>query len=222
MIVTEKKPITEILESLGEEKNIFLLGCNGCAEVCETGGETALLEIKEELLKAGKTITGQVLIDFLCNKVLVNVRLSRHTTALEKADSVLILTCGIGVQAVSTVVEKVVHPALNTISLGGVQGLWPSAERCDQCGDCLLDMTSGICPITSCTKSLINGPCGGASEGMCEVAPERECGWERIYYRLKALGRIENIKKYHKPRDFNRMVPSSDLRKTPYFDMEQI
>ena len=95
MIVTEKKPITEILESLGEEKNIFLLGCNGCAEVCETGGETALLAMKEELEKAGKSITGQEVIDFFCNKVLVNMRLSRHANILEKADSVRVLTFGI-------------------------------------------------------------------------------------------------------------------------------
>lgn len=222
MIVTEKKPITEILESLGEEKNIFLLGCNGCAEVCETGGETAVLAMKEELEKAGISITGQAVIDFLCNKVLINMRLSRYANKLEKADAVLVLTCGIGVQAVATVVEKVIHPALNTISLGGFQGLWPSAERCEQCGDCVLDMTGGICPVTSCTKGLLNGPCGGSSEGKCEVDPERDCGWEKIYYRLKTLGRTENLKKYRKPRDYNKMLPSPELRTTPFYDMEQV
>ncbi|HUT63814.1 MAG TPA: methylenetetrahydrofolate reductase C-terminal domain-containing protein [Anaerolineae bacterium] len=222
MIVTEKKPITEILESLGEEKNIFLLACNGCAEVCETGGETAVLAMKEELEKAGISITGQAVIDFLCNKVLVNMRLSRYANTLEKADAVLVLTCGIGVQAVATVVEKVIHPALNTISLGGFQGLWPSAERCEQCGDCVLDMTGGICPVTSCTKGLLNGPCGGSSEGKCEVDPERDCGWEKIYYRLKTLGRIENLKKYRKPRDYNKMLTSPELRTTPFYDMEQV
>jgi len=222
MIVTEKKPITEILESLGEEKNIFLLGCNGCAEVCETGGETAVLAMKEELEKAGISITGQAVIDFLCNKVLINMRLSRYANTIEKADAVLVLTCGIGVQAVATVVEKVIHPALNTISLGGFQGLWPSAERCEQCGDCVLDMTVGICPVTSCTKGLLNGPCGGSSEGKCEVDPERDCGWEKIYYRLKTLGRTENLKKYRKPRDYNKMLPSPELRTTPFYDMEQV
>ncbi len=222
MIVTEKKPIDEILESLGEEKNIFLLGCNGCAEVCETGGETALLAMKEELENAGKTITGQVLIDFLCNKVLVSMRLSRYADELKEMDSLLILTCGIGVQSVSNVVEKVIHPALNTISLGGFQGLWPSEERCDQCGDCVLDLTGGICPVTSCAKGLLNGPCGGASEGKCEVDPERDCGWDRIYNRLKTRGRLENLKKYREPRDYNKMLPSSDLRKSHFYDLEQV
>ena len=222
MLVTEKKPLTEILESLGEEKNIFLLGCNGCAEVCETGGETGLLTMKEELEKAGKTISENVLIDFPCNKVLVNMRLSRYMDVLEKADAVLVLACGIGVQAVSKVVEKIVHPALNTISLGGFQGLWPSEERCDQCGDCVLDLTGGICPITFCTKGLLNGPCGGASEGKCEVDPQKECGWDLIYQRLEKIGRIDNLKQFRKPRDYNKMLPSSNLRNTSFYDLEQV
>lgn len=123
MIFTENKPIDEVLESLGEEKNIFLLACNGCAEVWETGGEKALLAMKAELEKAGKNVTGTALVDFLCNKVLVATRLAREMDTLKQADSILALTCGVGVQTVSTVVDKVVHPAANTVSLGGLQGL---------------------------------------------------------------------------------------------------
>ena len=222
MLVTEQKPISEILEYFEEEKNIFILGCNGCAEVCETGGEAGLKAVKEELEKAGKTITGDVLIDFPCNKVLVSMRLSRHTNALAKADSILVLSCGIGVQAVSNVVDITVHPALNTISLGGFQGLWPSEERCDQCGDCALDLTGGICPVTACAKGLLNGPCGGASEGKCEVDPEKDCGWDRIYKRLEKIDRMENLMKFRKPRDYNKMLPSSDLRKTLFYDLENV
>jgi len=222
MLVTEQKPLNEILESLGEKKNFFLLGCNGCAEVCETGGETGLSTMKEELEKAGKTITEDVLIDFPCNKILVSMRLSRHGNALEKADSILVLACGIGVQAVSNVVGKTVHPALNTMSLGGFQGLWPSEERCAQCGDCVLDLTGGICPVTSCTKSLLNGPCGGASGGKCEVDPEKECGWDKIYKRLEQIGRTDMLKQYRKPRDYSKMLPSSELRRTSFYDLEQV
>ena len=222
MIVTEKKPITEILEFLGKEKHIFLLGCNGCAEVCETGGEPALLAMRGELENAGKIISGLVSIDFLCNKVLVSMRLSRHAEELSEADSLLVLTCGIGVQAVAQVLDKVVHPALNTISLGGFQGLWPSEERCDQCGDCVLDLTGGICPVTSCAKGLLNGSCGGASEGKCEVDPEKDCGWDRIYRRLEKIGRMENLMIFRKPRDYKKMIPSADLRRTSFYDMEQV
>jgi hypothetical protein len=47
MLFTQDKPLDEVLESLGKEKNIFLLACNGCAEACETGGEEALLAMKQ-------------------------------------------------------------------------------------------------------------------------------------------------------------------------------
>jgi len=221
MIYTENKPIDEVLESLGEEKNIFLLACNGCAEVCETGGEKALLEMKAELEKAGKNVTGMVLVDFLCNKVLVATRLAQDGDRIKQADSILVMTCGVGVQAVSKVVDKVVHPAANTVSLGGLQGLWPSDERCQACGDCALDYTGGICPIAFCAKGLLNGPCGGAQDGKCEVDPEKDCGWQLIYERLQKLGRLENFKKIRTPRDHSKMLPSEDLRKTSFYDLEQ-
>ncbi|UCF00259.1 MAG: methylenetetrahydrofolate reductase C-terminal domain-containing protein [Planctomycetota bacterium] len=221
MIFTENKSIAEILETLGAEKNIFLLACNGCAEVCETGGESALLGMKAELEKAGKNVTGTALVDFLCNKVLVATRLAREMDKLKQADSMLVMTCGVGVQAVSRIVDIVVHPAANTVSLGGLQGLWPSDERCQACGDCALDYTGGICPVTSCAKELLNGPCGGAEDGKCEVDPERDCGWLKIYERLEKIGRLENLKKVYKPRDHSKMLPSQDLRKTSFYDLEQ-
>ena len=220
MIFTQNKPIDEVLESLGKEKNIFLLACNGCAEACETGGEKGLSTMKAELEKAGKKITGTCLVDFLCNKMLVTMRLSREMDKIQSADSIVVLTCGIGVQAVSTVVDKVVHPADNTVSLGGLQGLWPSDERCQACGDCALDYTGGICPIAFCAKGLLNGPCGGAQDGKCEVDPEKDCGWQLIYERLQKVGRLENLKKIHKPRNYSKMLPSKDLRKTSFYDIE--
>jgi ferredoxin len=195
MLFTENKPIEEVLNSLGKEKNIFLLVCNGCAEVCETGGEKALSAMKTELGKAGKNITGTALVDFICNKILVATRLAREIDNIKQADSIIVLSCGIGVQAVSKVIDKVVHPAANTVSLGGLQGLWPSEERCQACGDCALDYTGGICPITFCAKGLLNGPCGGAQNGKCEVDREKDCGWQLIYERLRKVGRLENFGK---------------------------
>jgi len=221
MLFTKDKPLDEVLESLGEEKNIFLLACNGCAEACETGGEKALSAMKTEMEKAGKNVTGTCLVDFLCNKVLVTTRLARETDNIQQADSIVVLTCGIGVQAVSAVVDKVVHPAANTVSLGGLQGLWPSDERCQACGDCALDYTGGICPVTSCAKGLLNGPCGGAQYKKCHVDPESDCGWIKIYERLKKIGRLENLKKARTPRDHSKMLPSADLRKTSFYDLEK-
>lgn len=221
MIYTQNKPIDEVLESLASEKNIFLLACNGCAEVCETGGQKALSEMKAELEKAGKNVAGEALVDFLCNKLLVATRLATERDKLKQADSILALTCGVGVQAVAKVVDMVVHPGANTVSLGGLQGLWPSDERCQACGDCALDYTGGICPITSCAKELLNGPCGGSQDGKCEIDPEKDCGWFKIYERLEKLGRLENLQKIYSPRDHNKMIPSSDLRKTSFYDLEQ-
>jgi len=221
MIYTQNKPIDEVLESLASEKNIFLLACNGCAEVCETGGQKALSEMKAELEKAGKNVAGEALVDFLCNKLLVATRLATERDKLKQADSILALTCGVGVQAVAKVVDMVVHPGANTVSLGGLQGLWPSDERCQACGDCALDYTGGICPITSCAKELLNGPCGGSQDGKCEIDPEKDCGWFKIYERLEKLGRLENLKRIYSPRDHNKMIPSPDLRKTSFYNLEQ-
>jgi len=220
MLFTENKPFDEVLESLGKDKNIFLLACNGCAETCETGGEEALSVIGSELKKAGRKVTGTCLVDFLCNKILVATRLARHMEQIEQSDSVLALTCGIGVQAVAKVVNKVVHPADNTVSLGGLQGLWPAEERCQACGDCVLDYTGGLCPLTSCAKGLLNGPCGGAQDGKCEVDSEKDCGWLKIYERLEKLERLDNLKKFQKARDHGKMMPSADLRKTLFYDLE--
>jgi len=206
MLYTENKPIEEILNSLENEKNIFLLACNGCADVCETGGEKTLLAMKAELEKAGKNITGTALVDFLCNKILVATRLNRETESLEKTDSILVLTCGVGVQAVSKIVDKVVHPGANTVSMGGLYGLWPSDERCQACGQCVLDYTAGICPVSFCAKMLLNGPCGGSQDGKCEVNKETDCAWQLIYDRLKKLNKLENLAKIIEPKDWQMSV----------------
>ncbi|MHC4575269.1 MAG: methylenetetrahydrofolate reductase C-terminal domain-containing protein [Planctomycetota bacterium] len=221
MLFTKDKPLDEVLESLGKEKDIFLLACNGCAEACKTGGQQALSAMKTQVQNAGKNVTGACLVDFLCNKVLVTTRLAREMDKINQADSILVLTCGIGVQAVAKVVDKTVRPAADTVSLGGLQGLWPADERCEACGDCVLDYTGGICPITSCAKSLLNGPCGGSQDGKCEVDPEKDCGWTKIYEQLKKIGRLENLRKIRKPRDHSKMMPSAELRKTSFYDLEQ-
>ncbi|MHC4389511.1 MAG: methylenetetrahydrofolate reductase C-terminal domain-containing protein [Planctomycetota bacterium] len=221
MLFTKNKPMEEILESLAGEESIFLLACNGCAESCGTGGHEGLSSMKAELEKAGHNVTASCLVDFLCNKVLVTTRLSREMPRIDKSDSILALTCGIGVQAVSKIIDKIVHPADDTVSLGGLQGLWPADERCQACGQCALDYTAGICPITKCAKSLLNGPCGGTQDGKCEIDTEKDCGWQLIYDRLKRIDRLEYLKKVRTPRDHSKMVPSHDLSRTLFYDVEK-
>jgi len=222
VIISEQKPLPEILKSLEGEQRIFLVGCKGCAEACYTGGEAQVLEMKQKLEEEGKTIVGYSVVDFLCDKALVKFRLKAHEEEIIGADSLLVMTCGIGVQATAKVVDKVTHPACNTISVGGARGEWRGEERCLECGECLLDYTGGICPLTACTKSLINGPCGGAKDGKCEFEPEtRDCGWHLIYERLKKLNQLDKMRIMLGAKDYSKMRPPPHLRTTIMWALEQ-
>jgi ferredoxin len=222
MLISELKPWPEIRGYLEEEQKIFLVGCKGCAEACQTGGETQVLEMKQRLEQEGKTITGFSVIDFVCDKALVKLRLMAHEEEIKASDSLLIMACGVGVQATAAVIDRVTHPACNTINLGGARGEWRGSERCQECGDCLLDLTGGICPLTACTKGLLNGPCGGAKNGKCEFEPDvRDCGWHLIYERLKKLNRLDKMKAIVSPRDWSKMQPPRHLRPTIMWALEQ-
>jgi ferredoxin len=221
MIISELKPLADILGYLGKEKKVFLVGCDGCAQVCHTGDEAQVLEMKKTLEKEGKTVTGYTVADFLCDRSLVKTRLLLHEPEIDEADSLLVMTCGIGVQATAAVVNKIVHPATNTINQGGAAGEWKGSERCRECGECVLDYTGGICPLTACTKSLINGQCGGSKDGRCEVEPEvRPCGWYQIYDRLEKLGRLDKMKTPVPLKNYNKMQPPKTLRTTIMWDLE--
>jgi ferredoxin len=215
MIVTKLKPWEEISGYLEGESKIFLLACKGCADVCQTGSEAQVTEIRQKLEQEGKTVTGYTIISFLCDKGLARMRLTPHEEKIMTSDSLLAICCGIGVQATSAVVDKMVHPACNSINLGGVQGLWPGAERCRECGDCVLDMTGGICPLTACAKGLLNGPCGGSRNGKCEAEPTKDCGWHLIYQRLEKLGRLDKWRE-RAPiiKDYSKMETPKELWST--------
>ncbi len=201
MNATSKKKLTEVVAACEPAGKIFLVGCSGCPIGMDTGGPEQLKKAAAALEEAGKEITGRVMIDMVCNKALDGIRLGRHRDAVLGADSVVVYACGIGVQAIANMVMRPVVPGLNTISMGGLQGLWPSHERCGQCGDCLLAYTGGICPITMCSKSLVNGTCGGTNNGKCEVSPDKDCGWHLIYERLKSLGRLDDLMRMNAPRN---------------------
>ena len=222
MIISKQKPFPEILESLEGEQRIFLVGCKGCAEACHTGGEAQVLEMKQKLEEEGKSVVGHSMVDFLCDKALVKLRLKTHEEEIIDADSLLVMTCGIGVQATAAVVDRITHPACNTINVGGSRGEWRGEERCLECGECLLEYTGGICPLTACTKSLINGPCGGAKNGKCEFEPEtRDCGWHLIYERLKKLNHLDRMRTVLGAKDWSKMRPPRDLRTTIMWALER-
>ncbi|MDY6914500.1 MAG: methylenetetrahydrofolate reductase C-terminal domain-containing protein [Planctomycetota bacterium] len=221
MNATERKPNEEILESVEGLKKVFILGCQGCPIGCDTGGQPWVDEITELLGKAGKEITGSALIDMICNKAIVGIKLGRIVDKLAASEAILVGSCGVGVQAVGNMVGRLAVPAMNTICMGDYQGLWPSEERCAECGECMLAYTGGLCPITLCAKGLVNGICGGTGDdGSCEVSSDRRCGWLMIYERLEALGRLDDYKHFHLPKDFRKRDISDANRKTIRWAME--
>ena len=190
MLITELKAKETIL-SLTEGK-VFVINCHGCREIRFPEKEADALQ--KELMEAGK-VTGLITTDYICNPENLKLRLSKHADAIEEADAVLVFSCGVGVQTVADFLEnKRVFACCDTYALPGYQGVTPLEHDCKQCGECFLNLTGGICPLTACTKSLVNGQCGGAKKGKCEVDPNMECGWERIYQKLKAIGRLDAMK----------------------------
>ncbi len=190
MITAERKPMEELIECVRPFGRILLVGCNECVTVCSAGGrkEVGLLSaaLRMVFMKEGTPFeVKEITLERQCDPEYVE-ELAVH---IGEADAVLSMACGCGVQEVARrYKEKPVFPAVNTKFMGASerQGVW--AERCQGCGDCLLGITGGVCPIARCSKRLMNGPCGGSTSGKCEISPDVDCAWQLIWNRLKALG----------------------------------
>ena len=190
MLITELKNKDTILSSI--QGKVFVIICHGCREI--SFPERQAEQLLTELTAAG-IVTGSITTDYICNVENLKLRLERHATAIEKAETILVMSCGVGVQTVADLYPgKRVCASCDTYALPGFQGVTPLEYDCRQCGECYLNLTGGICPITACSKSLVNGQCGGAKNGMCEVDPNMECGWERIQRRLAQIGRLDVLK----------------------------
>lgn len=190
MLITELKNRELLLPQL--QGKVFVLVCHGCKEI-HFPEQDAEKFIKE--LESTGMVTGTLITDYICNEENLSLRLQKCATAIEKADTILVLSCGVGVQTVAAGYPgKRVIPGCDTYRLPGFQGVTPLQHDCQQCGQCYLNLTGGICPLTACSKSLVNGQCGGAKNGMCEVDPNMECGWERIQKRLEKIGRLDALK----------------------------
>ena len=200
MLMTKLKSKDEILSLTSG--SFFVINCHGCKEVGFPEEEAKALE--KALMEAGR-LAGTITTDYVCNPTELTLRLRSCLSIIGEADAVLVLSCGVGVQTVAEYLEDYkVFAACDTIELPGFQGVTPLEYDCGQCGECFLNLTGGICPITACSKSLVNGPCGGTSDsGKCEVCPDMECGWERIIQRLKAQGRLDVLKCPTQLHDFN-------------------
>lgn len=203
MIITEQKPLEEILDLLKEDRNIFLVGCGECATLCETGGEPQVKEMEGRLREAGKNVTGWTVVDVACEVLVTKKGLRAKRDAVNEADAFLVLACGGGTQAVRECTDKAVYPGCNSLFLGNVQRMGRFEERCSMCGDCILGETGGICPVTRCPKGLLNGPCGGTDNGKCEVDPEKDCVWTLIYDQLAKDEGLDRIRKLFPAKDYS-------------------
>lgn len=220
MIIAEQKPIDEIKGMVIPYQKVLVVGCGTCVTICMAGGEKEVGILSTALKMAcqldGKRIEFlEVTIERQCEWEFID----RLKERLEGIEAILSMGCGVGVQAISERFKLPVYPALNTKCLGmpEEQGLW--LERCGTCGDCMLHKTGGICPITRCSKSILNGPCGGSMGGKCEIDKEIVCGWQLIYDRLKDLGRLESLEEIIPPKDWSvsshggqRKVVREDVR----------
>ncbi len=191
MIITQKKPLDELLAMLGNARKLALVGCGSCASACQTGGQPELLALKDILEQRGFQVVATVLPEECCHKMLVKKELKALRGS--GAEAVIGMACGDGVQTVADNLDLPVYPANNTLFLGQIERVGIFHEYCRMCGDCILGSTGGICPITKCAKSLVNGPCGGQKNGKCEVNPENDCAWIQIYHRLVALGQEDRL-----------------------------
>lgn len=208
MIITKKKDFSKIKEYLRDKKNIYLFGCDSCAEQCETGGEKKVAAMAELLKKEGKNITGYSLPEETCYSMLIKKYFREDKEAISQTDAFLVLACGAGVKAVADAAgdNTPVFPALDSLYLANVTRYGHFFEGCSLCGECVLGETGGICPHTMCPKGLLNGPCGGMAQGKCEVNLENECAWVTIYRRLNAQGRLNVLKKIAPPKDNSASV----------------
>ena len=181
----------ELVSLLADKDNLFVIACNKCFKEFETIDEPDCGEFEKLAAEQGKTITGSAKVDFLCNKNHTEQNLQDMIP--EGTENVIVISCGLGIQTVADLAGKPVYAASNSLNYRGHHGMALTKKSCDACAQCYLNITGGICPIVDCSKSLVNGQCGGAKNGKCEVDGEKDCAWEKIYRRLEKQGRLEEF-----------------------------
>lgn len=221
MIVAEQKTLEEIKALIGNARKVLVVGCGTCVTVCFAGGAREAAIVAAELRMASKLEGNpKEVSDVTVQRQCEWEYLDQIAEQVGQVDVVLSLGCGVGGQAIAEHFPNTwVVPGLNTKFMGLPleQGVW--AERCAACGDCILGLTGGICPIARCSKSLLNGPCGGSVDGHCEVNAEIPCAWQLIYDRLKSLGKLEALMEIQPPKNWQkardggpRKIVREDLR----------
>jgi len=180
----------------------FLVGCGDCATLCKTGGEEQVRAFADSLEKDGKKVAGWTVLDEACDSRLAKKLFRQQAAAIAEAEVILVFACGSGVQTVAECTRLPVLPMLDSIFAGGTVNLSHFRELCALCGDCILDATAGICPVTRCPKGLVNGPCGGSDQGRCEEDPESECVWYTIYTAMAERGTLAKLRQTRTIKNF--------------------
>ena len=194
----------ELASVLAGKDNLFIIACNKCFKEFETIDEPECAEFEKFAAEQGKTVTGTARVDFLCNKIQTEKKLQDMIP--EGTENVFVISCGLGIQTVAELAGKPVYAASNSLNYRGYHGMALTQKKCDACAQCYLNITGGVCPIVDCSKSLVNGQCGGAKNGKCEVDSSKDCAWEKIYQRLEKQGRLEEF--LHQPvqlRDYSKI-----------------
>jgi hypothetical protein len=203
MIIFEQKPLEEILGYLTNDKSVFILRCKGCTKVNQSNAESDLMDLKGKIEEKGINVTESAIKGLLCVKA--KSVFEELAATIGNPSSLLVMACGLGIQSVAEVTDKIVHPACNSFVDRDTLEIGRREYRCRTCGDCVLEFTGGICPLTVCSKGLVNGPCGGSSGGKCEVSKAIDCGWVLIYERMKKLGRLDVLMSYLEPKDYRKI-----------------
>ena len=204
MIDAQRKKIPEQLSIMEKHRKVLLLGCGTCVTVCLAGGQREVSILASALrmaarLKGLSLEVEEMTIERQCD----NVFLEQAAEAIKRNDAVLSLGCGAGVQALAErYSSKPVYPGLDTAFIGILEerGVW--VEKCAACGQCVLHLYGGICPVTRCAKKMMNGPCSGSREDRCEVRADRPCAWQLIYNRLKGIGQLDRLERIVPPKDW--------------------
>lgn len=214
MIVAEMKSFHEIKEMLEEYKKILVLGCGSCVTVCMSGGQKQAELLATALRMASKAEgRGRAISELTILRQCDPEFVEQIRDEAAKYEVIISLACGAGVQGMSEWLENIpVVPAMNTRFIGMTDGKGTWLEVCAACGDCVLSMTGGICPVASCPKGILNGPCGGNKKGKCEVSPDVPCAWVRIYERMKKLGKLDVLKQESAAKDWSKAQTPGSYR----------
>ena len=204
MIVSKQKNFDVILRAVGKGP-VFIVGCNECATLCGTGGETQVLAMKKALEAQQIPVTGSIVLEPACHLQNDKRMLKTHAKEVETAKKILMLTCGSGVQTIAELLQnKEVISGADSLFIGEIVHANEFQKRCSLCGDCLLDTFGGYCPVSRCPKSMLNGPCGGAAGGKCEVDKELPCVWDQVYQVLQQSGKVHVLRLIQPPKDWSK------------------